>query len=132
MKNDTIFITVTSIRNANIKRKALTRIPGTRITRSIVKILLEEGFLKSVTEHAKDGNIFLDLRLKYFGKGKEPCITTLKYISKPGLRIYSHWNAIPKILGGMGIAISSTSRGLITDRKARQMKIGGEMPFQIW
>nr|YP_009549307.1 ribosomal protein S8 [Vittaria graminifolia]AYW16456.1 ribosomal protein S8 [Vittaria graminifolia] len=132
MKNDTIFITVTSIRNANTKKKAMTRIPGTKITRSIMKILLEEGLPKSVTEHMKDGNTFLDVRLKYFGKGKDPCITTIKYISKPGLRIYSHWSRIPRILGGMGIAISSTSRGLITDRKARQLKIGGEIPFQIW
>nr|YP_009547679.1 ribosomal protein S8 [Antrophyum semicostatum]AYW16282.1 ribosomal protein S8 [Antrophyum semicostatum] len=132
MKNDTIFITVTSLRNANIRKKAMTRIPGTKMTRGIVQILLEEGFPKSMTEHVKDGNTSLDVKLKYFGKRKEPCITTIKYISKPGLRIYSGWSEIPKILGGMGIAISSTSRGLITDREARRLKIGGEISRHIW
>nr|YP_009549133.1 ribosomal protein S8 [Haplopteris elongata]AYW16195.1 ribosomal protein S8 [Haplopteris elongata] len=132
MKNNAIFITVTSIRNANINKKALTRIPNTKMTKSIVQILLEEGLLRDITEHVEGENSFLDVRLKYFGKRKEPCITTIQYISKPGLRIYSGWSGIPKILGGIGIAISSTSRGLITDREARRKKIGGEILCHIW
>nr|YP_010466127.1 ribosomal protein S8 [Haplopteris ensiformis]UQV94576.1 ribosomal protein S8 [Haplopteris ensiformis] len=132
MKNNAIFITVTSIRNANTKKKALTRIPNTKMAKSIVQILLQEGLLSDITEHMEGGNSFLDVRLKYFGKRKEPCITTIQYISKPGLRIYSDWSGIPKILGGIGIAILSTSRGVITDREARRKKIGGEILCHIW
>nr|YP_009549047.1 ribosomal protein S8 [Calciphilopteris ludens]AYW16022.1 ribosomal protein S8 [Calciphilopteris ludens] len=132
MNNDAISTTVTSIRNANTKRKAMTRIPATRMTRSIVQILLEEGFLESVAEHGENGKNFLDVRLKYFGRGKEPYIAAIKCISKPGLRIYSDHGEIPKILGGMGIAILSTSRGLITDREARRNKTGGEILCHIW
>nr|YP_009478231.1 ribosomal protein S8 [Adiantum shastense]AVP32695.1 ribosomal protein S8 [Adiantum shastense] len=132
MNNDAISTTVTSIRNANTKRKAMTRIPVTKMTRGIVQILLEEGFLKSVTEHGENGKNFLDVRLRYFGKGKEPYVAAIRYISKPGLRIYSDRRRIPKILGGMGIAILSTSCGLITDREARRRKIGGEILCHIW
>nr|YP_009547592.1 ribosomal protein S8 [Vaginularia trichoidea]AYW16109.1 ribosomal protein S8 [Vaginularia trichoidea] len=132
MKNDTIFITVTSIKTANTNRKAITRIPDTKMSRGITKILLEEGLSKSVTGHVENGKPFLDVRLKYFGKAKEPCIAAIKYISKPGLRIYSDCNRIPKVLGGIGITILSTSHGLITDREARRKKIGGEILRHIW
>nr|YP_009920290.1 ribosomal protein S8 [Adiantum nelumboides]QMQ99246.1 ribosomal protein S8 [Adiantum nelumboides] len=130
--NNMISTTVTSIRNANTRRKAVTRIPATKMTRGIVQILLEEGFLKSVTEHAENGNNFLDVRLKYIGKGKDPYVTAIRYISKPGLRIYSDHLRTPKILGGMGITILSTSYGLITDREARRRKTGGEILRHIW
>lgn len=132
MNNDAISTTVTSIRNANTKRKAMTRIPATQMTRGIVRILLEEGFIKSVAEHGKNGKNFLDIRLKYFGRGKEPSIAAINCISKPGLRIYYDCKRIPKIFGGMGIAILSTSRGLITDREARRNKTGGEILCHIW
>nr|YP_009548353.1 ribosomal protein S8 [Bommeria hispida]AYW15174.1 ribosomal protein S8 [Bommeria hispida] len=132
MNNDAISNTVTSIRNANTKRKSMTRIPATKLTRGIVRILLEEGFIQSVTEHGEKGKNFLDVRLKYFGREKEPSIAAIKSISKPGLRIYSDRRRIPKIFGGMGIAILSTSRGLITDREARQNKTGGEILCHIW
>nr|YP_009548004.1 ribosomal protein S8 [Pellaea truncata]AYW14550.1 ribosomal protein S8 [Pellaea truncata] len=132
MNNDAISTTVTSIRNANMKRKAMTRIPATQMTRGIVQILLEEGFIKSVAEHGESGKNFLDVRLKYFGRGKEPYIAAIKCISKPGLRIYYDRKRIPKILGGLGIAILSTSRGLLTDREARRNKTGGEILCHIW
>nr|NP_848095.2 ribosomal protein S8 [Adiantum capillus-veneris]Q85FI7.2 RecName: Full=Small ribosomal subunit protein uS8c; AltName: Full=30S ribosomal protein S8, chloroplastic [Adiantum capillus-veneris]AAP29426.2 ribosomal protein S8 [Adiantum capillus-veneris] len=132
MNNDAISTTVTSIRNANTKRKAMTRIPVTKMTRGIVQILLEEGFLKSVTEHTEGGKIFMDVKLRYFGKEKKPYVATIRYISKPGLRIYCDHIRIPKILGGMGIAILSTSYGLITDREARRRKTGGEILCHIW
>nr|YP_009548787.1 ribosomal protein S8 [Cryptogramma acrostichoides]AYW15762.1 ribosomal protein S8 [Cryptogramma acrostichoides] len=132
MNNDATSTTITAIRNANTRRKAMTRIPATRMTKSIIKILLEEGFLKSVVEHKENGKNFSDVRLKYFGKKKEPYIAAIRCISKPGLRIYSDRQRIPKILGGMGITILSTSRGLITDREARRRKIGGEILCHIW
>nr|YP_009549220.1 ribosomal protein S8 [Llavea cordifolia]AYW16369.1 ribosomal protein S8 [Llavea cordifolia] len=132
MNNDAISTTVTAIRNANTKRKAMTRIPATRMTRSIAQISLEEGFLKSVVEHKENGKNFSDVRLKYFGKKKEPYIAAIRCISKPGLRIYYDRQRIPKILGGMGITILSTSYGLITDREARRRKTGGEILRHIW
>nr|YP_010027130.1 ribosomal protein S8 [Acrostichum speciosum]QOS04119.1 ribosomal protein S8 [Acrostichum speciosum] len=110
----------------------MIRIPATRITKSIVQISFEEGFLKSVTEHKESDKNFLDVRLKYFGRKKEPYITTIKCISKPGLKIYSDHKRIPKILGGMGIAILSTSCGFLTDREARQRQIGGEILCHVW
>nr|YP_010145586.1 ribosomal protein S8 [Coniogramme intermedia]QQO79457.1 ribosomal protein S8 [Coniogramme intermedia] len=124
--------TVTAIRNANTKKKAMTRIPATGMTRSIARILLEEGFPRSVMEHRENGKNFSDVRLKYFGKRKEPYITAIKCISKPGLRIYHDHQRIKKILGGMGTTILSTSCGLITDREARRRKTGGEIPRHIW
>nr|YP_010969928.1 ribosomal protein S8 [Pteris ensiformis]WNR49141.1 ribosomal protein S8 [Pteris ensiformis] len=132
MSNDTTSTTATAIKNANTIRKAMIKIPATRMTRSIVRIPFEEGFLKSVAEHKENGNNFLDVKLNYFGKKKEPYIATIGCISKPGLRIYCDRRRIPKILGGMGIAILSTSRGLITDREARRKKIGGEILCHIW
>nr|YP_009548266.1 ribosomal protein S8 [Onychium japonicum]AYW14812.1 ribosomal protein S8 [Onychium japonicum] len=132
MSNDVTSTTATAIRNANTRRKAIIKIPATRMTRSIVQIPLEEGFLKSVAEHKENGKNFLDIRLKYFGKTKEPYIATIGCISKPGLRIYCDHRKIPEILGGMGIAILSTSHGLITDREARRKKIGGEILRRIW
>nr|YP_003795616.1 ribosomal protein S8 [Pteridium aquilinum subsp. aquilinum]ADK47592.1 ribosomal protein S8 [Pteridium aquilinum subsp. aquilinum] len=132
MNNDAISTAVTAIRNANTRRKAMIRIPATKMTKSIVQISLEEGFIRSVAEHKESRKEFLDVSLKYFGKKKEPHIVAIKCISKPGLRIYSDSREIPKILGGMGIAIPPTSYGLVTDREARQKKIGGEVVCHIW
>lgn len=102
------------------------------MTRSIVQISLEEGFIRSVAEHKESRKEFPDVSLKYFGKKREPYFAAIRCISKPGLRIYSDCRDIPKILGGMGIAIPPTSYGLVTDREARQRKIGGELPCHIW
>nr|YP_009691047.1 ribosomal protein S8 [Saccoloma inaequale]QEG57827.1 ribosomal protein S8 [Saccoloma inaequale] len=132
MNNDTISAAVTSIRNANTRRKAMIRIPATKMTKGIVQIPLKEGFLKDVAEHRENKKEFLDVSLKHSGKKKEPYIAAVKRISKPGLRVYSNHREIPKILGGMGIAIPPTSYGLVTDREARQRKIGGEVPCHVW
>lgn len=107
-------------------------IPATKITERIVQILVEEGFLKNAVKHKDNGKEFPDVSLKYLGKKKDPYIAVIKRISKPGLRVYSDRRQIPKILDGMGIAISSTSHGLITDREARHKKIGGEILCHIW
>nr|YP_010376792.1 ribosomal protein S8 [Adiantum malesianum]UPV69556.1 ribosomal protein S8 [Adiantum malesianum] len=132
MNNDAISTTVTSTRNANTRKKAMIRIPATKMTRGIVQILLEEGFLRSVTEHTETNKNFLDVRLRYFGKKRDPYVTAIRHISKPGLRVYSDHKRIKKILGGMGITILSTSYGLITDREARRRKTGGEILRHIW
>lgn len=132
MNNDAISTALTAIRNANARKKAVIKIPATRMTARIVQILAEEGFIKGAVRHRDNGKEFLDVSLKYLGKKEDPYIAVVKRISKPGLRVYSDRRKIPKILGGMGIAILSTSCGLITDREARHRKIGGEILCHIW
>lgn len=132
MNNDAIAAALTAIRNGIIRRKYIIRIPSTKVAERIVQILVEEGFIKNVVKHQDNGKEFPDVSLKYLGKRKDPYITVVKRISKPGLRVYSDRRQIPKILGGMGIAISSTSHGLMTDREARQKRIGGEILCYIW
>nr|YP_009746923.1 ribosomal protein S8 [Plagiogyria euphlebia]QII42568.1 ribosomal protein S8 [Plagiogyria euphlebia] len=127
MNNDTISTMITTTRNANTRRKVTIRVPATRTTRCIGRILLEEGFVKDVAEHKENMKEFLDVSLKHQGKKREPYITTIKRISKPGSRIHSDHRGIPKVLGGMGIVIPPTSYGLVTDREARQKRIGGEI-----
>nr|UXN84688.1 ribosomal protein S8 [Dryopteris fulgens] len=132
MNNDAISTAPTAIRNGNTRKKAMIRILATKMAERIVQILVEEGFIENAVRHKDNGKEFLDVRLRYLGKKKDPYIAVIRRISKPGLRVYSDRRQIPKILGGMGIAISSTSRGLITDREARQKKIGGEILRHIW
>nr|YP_009890159.1 30S ribosomal protein S8 [Onosma fuyunensis]QKM77478.1 30S ribosomal protein S8 [Onosma fuyunensis] len=134
MGRDTIAEIITSIRNADMDRKRVVRIGSTNITESIVKILLREGFIENVRKHRENNKPFLVLTLRYRRNRKRPYrnILNLKRISRPGLRIYSNYKRIPRILGGMGIIILSTSRGIMTDREAREEKIGGEILCYIW
>nr|YP_009669105.1 ribosomal protein S8 [Guaiacum angustifolium]QCW94104.1 ribosomal protein S8 [Guaiacum angustifolium] len=134
MGKDTIADIITSIRNADMNRKGTVRITYTNITENFVKILLREGFIKNVRKHQERGKYFLVLTLRYKRntKGSQKTMFNLKRISRPGLRIYSNYQKIPKILGGMGILILSTSRGIMTDREARLEKIGGEILCCIW
>nr|YP_010512012.1 ribosomal protein S8 [Amburana cearensis]UXL83336.1 ribosomal protein S8 [Amburana cearensis] len=134
MGKDTIADIITSIRNADMNRKGTVRIPSTTITENIVKILLREGFVENVRKHRESDKYFLVLILRYRRnrKGSYKTIFYLKGISRPGLRIYSNYQRIPRILGGMGIVILSTSRGIMTDREARLERIGGEVLFYIW
>nr|YP_009427336.1 ribosomal protein S8 [Pseudophegopteris aurita]ASU96008.1 ribosomal protein S8 [Pseudophegopteris aurita] len=132
MNNDAISTAPTAIRNANTRKKAMIKIPATKMTARIVQISAEEGFIKGAARHKGNGKEFPGVNLKYLGKKKDPYIAVIKRISKPGLRVYSDHREIPKILGGMGIATSPTSCGLITDREARHKKIGGEILRQIW
>nr|QWW92897.1 ribosomal protein S8 [Herbertus javanicus] len=129
MGNDTIANMITSIRNANLGKIKTVQIPATNATRDIAKILLREGFIDDFIDNKKNGLI---LNLKYQGKKKKSYITTLRRISKSGLRIYSNHKEIPKVLGGMGIVILSTSGGIMTDREARQKEIGGELLCYVW
>ena len=134
MGKDTIANIITSIRNADMNRKGMVRIPATNITENIVKILLREGFIGNVRKHRESNKDFwvLTLRHRRNRKGPYKTILNLKRISRPGLRIYSNYQQIPRILGGMGIVILSTSRGIMTDREARLQGIGGEILCYIW
>nr|ARC98311.1 ribosomal protein S8 [Chamaebatia foliolosa] len=134
MSKDTIADIITSIRNANTNKKRTVRIPSTNITENIVKIILREGFIENVRKHQENNKYFLVLTLRHRRNSKGPYRTllNLKRISRPGLRIYSNYQRIPRILGGMGIVILSTSRGIMTDREARIEGIGGEILCYIW
>nr|YP_010881665.1 ribosomal protein S8 [Turpinia affinis]QHE50536.1 ribosomal protein S8 [Staphylea trifolia]WIA69158.1 ribosomal protein S8 [Turpinia affinis] len=134
MSRDTIADIITSIRNANMDRKGTVRLPSTNITENIVKILLREGFIENVRKHRERNKYFLVSTLRHRRNRKIPYKTflNLKRISRPGLRIYSNYQRIPRILGGMGIVILSTSRGIMTDREARLEEIGGEILCYIW
>nr|YP_009027307.1 ribosomal protein S8 [Glycyrrhiza glabra]YP_009352076.1 ribosomal protein S8 [Glycyrrhiza lepidota]YP_009627120.1 ribosomal protein S8 [Glycyrrhiza inflata]YP_009734929.1 ribosomal protein S8 [Glycyrrhiza glabra x Glycyrrrhiza uralensis]YP_009767380.1 ribosomal protein S8 [Glycyrrhiza uralensis]YP_009828120.1 ribosomal protein S8 [Glycyrrhiza aspera]YP_010324214.1 ribosomal protein S8 [Glycyrrhiza pallidiflora]YP_010432185.1 ribosomal protein S8 [Glycyrrhiza alaschanica]YP_010432337.1 ri len=134
MGKDTIADILTSICNADRNRKRTVQIPLTNITENIVKILLREGFVENVRKHRESNKYFLVLTLRYRRnrKGSYKTFLNLKRISTPGLRIYSNYQRIPRILGGMGIVILSTSRGIMTDREARLERIGGEVLCYIW
>uniref|UniRef100_A0A2K9RLT4 Small ribosomal subunit protein uS8c n=2 Tax=Campanula TaxID=40568 RepID=A0A2K9RLT4_9ASTR len=134
MGKDTIGDMLTSIRNADMARKGVVRIAFTNISESIVKILLREGFIENVRKHRENNKSFLVLTLKRNRHYRKPLNLklNLKRISRPSLRIYSNYQRIPKILGGRGIVILSTSRGIMTDREARLEKIGGESLCYIW
>nr|ADZ54524.1 ribosomal protein S8 [Rhipsalis baccifera] len=134
MSSDTIADIITSIRNADMNRKGRVRIESTNITEKIVQILLREGFIENVRKHQERNKSFLVLTLRHRRNGKGPYRNTfnLKRVSRPGLRIYSTYHRIPRILGGMGIVILSTSRGIMTDREARLERIGGEILCYIW
>nr|YP_010010917.1 ribosomal protein S8 [Medicago ruthenica]QOI00537.1 ribosomal protein S8 [Medicago ruthenica] len=132
MGKDTIADMLTLIRNADMNRKTTVQIPLTNITEKIVKILLREGFVENVRKHQESNKDFLVLTLRYRRRRNRKEFLNLKRISTPSLRIYSNYQQIPRVLGGMGIAILSTSRGIMTDREARLERIGGEVLCYIW
>nr|UPX07527.1 ribosomal protein S8 [Leptocodon hirsutus] len=131
MGKDTIADLLTSIRNAERARKRVVRIAFTTISESMAKILVREGFIENVRRHRENNKAFLVLTLQRNWKGNRKFLN-LKRISRPGLRIYSNYQRLPRILGGMGIVILSTSRGIMTDREARLERIGGESLCYIW
>lgn len=130
--NDTIADMLTRIRNATMARHQTTEVPSTKMTRSIAKVLKEEGFINDFEEQGEGIKRMLVIALKYKGKGRRPIITALKRISKPGLRVYSNRKELPRVLGGIGIAIISTSSGIMTDRDARRQGLGGEVLCYVW
>ena len=130
--NDTIADMLTRIRNANMARHQTTEIPATKMTRSLAKVLQDEGFIAEFEEVGEGVKRNLVVSLKYKGKTRQPLITALKRISKPGLRVYSNRKELPRVLGGIGIAIISTSSGIMTDRDARRQGLGGEVLCYIW
>ena len=129
--NDPIADMLTRIRNAQVARHDSVTIPASNMKKAIAKILLDEGYVKSV-ETLNDGiQGSIKITLKYQDK-KQPVIVGLRRISKPGLRVYATCEELPKVLGGLGIAIVSTSRGVMTDRAARKENIGGEVLCYVW
>ena len=130
MVTDTIADMLTRIRNANQMKYNNVAVLNTKMTREIASILKEEGYISeyAVNEETK----LLALSLQYGDNKKERVITGLKRISKPGLRVYAKRDELPRVLNGLGIAIISTSKGIMTDKKARENGLGGEVPAYIW
>ena len=122
---------LTRIRNANAARHESVNIPASNLKKDIAAILLEEGYVKNVQYIEDKGQGTIRVTLKYL-PAKEKAITGLRRVSKPGLRIYAGAEELPKVLRGLGIAIISTSKGLMTDKKARAARIGGEVLAFVW
>ncbi|WP_373471672.1 30S ribosomal protein S8 [Carnobacterium alterfunditum] len=128
---DPIADLLTRVRNANMVKHTSVDVPASNVKNKMVEILLEEGYIKGfdIIEDGKQGLIRIELK---YGENKERVITGLKRISKPGLRVYAKKTEIPKVLGGLGLAIISTSNGIITDREARKLGVGGEVICYVW
>lgn len=128
---DPIADMLTRIRNANTVGHKSVEIPASKMKKSIAQILLDEGFIENyevISDNAQ-GTIKVDLK---YGPNKEKTIYGIKKISKPGLRVYAKADRVPKVLGGLGIAILSTSHGVITDKEARKLNVGGEVICYVW
>lgn len=130
--NDPIADMLTRIRNACEARHQTTSIPASRMTRSIAEVLQQEGFINGFEEAGDELKRNLLITLKYKGKNRQPIICNLKRVSRPGLRVYSNRRELPRVLGGIGIAIISTSSGIMTDREARRQGVGGEVLCYVW
>ena len=128
---DPIADMLTRIRNANTVGHDTVDVPASKMKRSIADILLAEGYIKGfdVIEDSKQGTIKIQMK---YGAGKERVISGIKKISKPGLKVYAKANEVPKVLGGLGIAIISTSQGVISDKEARKLGVGGEVICYVW
>lgn len=127
---DPIADMLTRIRNANQERHETVKVPGSKMKIKIAEILKAEGFIKDFTIEEDGVKKTIVITLKY--NGNERVITGLKRISKPGLRIYAKVDEVPKVLNGLGIAILSTSKGVMTDKEARAQKVGGEVIAYVW
>ncbi|MDE5599910.1 MAG: 30S ribosomal protein S8 [Ureaplasma sp.] len=131
MHIDPIAELLTKIRNAKKAKKSSVSLSTTKMRTAIIQLLLKEGYIKeyNISEPVNNKS-FTTIKLKY--KGKDCSINGLRQISKPGLRIYSKAENLPKVLNGLGIAIISTSKGIMTDKQARELNIGGEVIAYIW
>ncbi|ETA81096.1 30S ribosomal protein S8 [Youngiibacter fragilis] len=128
---DPIADLLTRVRNANSARHEVVEVPSSKVKKAVANILLEEGYVKGIEEY-NDGVVpMMRIALKY-GANKERVITGLKRISKPGLRVYCKADEVPKVLNGLGVAIVSTSKGMVADREARKLGLGGEVICYIW
>lgn len=132
MVTDTIADMLTRIRNANMVKHQIVQIPVTKMSIAIATILKEEGFIDNFNNYNVENKEYLLLSLKYIGKSRKPVISKIKRISKPGLRVYSKSNDLPKVLDHLGIAIMSTSKGVMTNLKAKELGVGGEVLCYIW
>ncbi|BAC91854.1 MULTISPECIES: 30S ribosomal protein S8 [Gloeobacter] len=125
--NDTLADMLTRIRNASIVKHDIVPVPSTRMTRSVAEVLKMEGLILEYQDQGEGKDRQLLLTLKYAGRQRRPLITNLKRVSRPGLRVYANRKELPRVLGGIGIAIISTSQGVMTDRDARRAGVGGEV-----
>lgn len=129
---DPIADMLTRIRNANTAKHDTVDVPASKMKEAIANILLEEGYIKAV-EMVEEGNFkTIRITLKYGKDKNEKIITGIKRISKPGLRVYAGKDELPKVLGGLGIAIISTNKGVLTDKQARAQQVGGEVLAFVW
>merc|ERR1712115_111054 len=132
MVNDTISDTLTRIRNANLVKHQIVQIPYTKMSLAIIKILKEEGFIENYENYIDNKKQYLIISLKYIGKSRQSVISEIRRISKPGLRVYTGSKQLPKVLDNLGIAILSTSKGIMTNLKAKELGVGGEVLCYIW
>jgi len=129
---DTISDMLTRIRNAHMVKHQIVQIPATKMSFEIARILKEEGYIEDVESYEENKRKYLLISLKYIGKTRKPVICKIERVSKPGLRVYSSSKQLPKVLDDLGIAIISTSKGIMTNFKAKELGIGGEVLCYIW
>ena len=130
--SDPVADMLTRIRNANTAKHDTVDVPASKMKLAIAEILLEEGYIKKI-DVIEDGNFkTIHITLKYGADKNDKIITGLKRISKPGLRVYANKEELPRVLGGLGIAIISTNQGILTDKKARELQVGGEVLAFVW
>jgi small subunit ribosomal protein S8 len=129
---DTISDMLTRIRNATMVKHQIVQIPVTKMSVAIANILKDEGFIVGFENYQEDNREYLLLSLKYTGKSRNSVISEIKRVSKPGLRVYANSKELPRVLDNLGIAIMSTSRGVMTNLKAKELGIGGEVLCYIW
>ena len=132
MVTDTISDMLTRIRNANMVKHQIVQIPATKMSLAIADILKEEGFIEDFESYKENNVNYFLLSLKYTGKSRESVICKIERVSKPGLRVYANSKKLPKVLDNLGIAIMSTSKGVMTNLKAKELGIGGEVLCHIW
>lgn len=128
---DPIADLLTRIRNGNVVKHEIIEIPSSNIKKAIANIMLQEGYIKAIEEYTDGVVPMIRVAMKY-GANKQRTITGLKRISKPGLRVYAGKEEVPQVLNGLGIAIVSTSKGIVTDKEARKLGLGGEVLCYIW
>lgn len=132
MVTDTISDMLTRIRNANMVKHRIVQIPYTKMSLAITKILEDEGFIENFELYQEESKKFILLSLKYIQPSQTPVISKIERISKPGLRVYANSKTLPKVLDNLGIAILSTSKGVMTNINAKELGVGGEVLCYIW
>ena len=132
MVTDSIADMLTRIRNANMVKHQIVEIPATKMSKAIATILKEEGFIENFETYSENIYQYLLLSLKYKGQSRERALNKIERVSKPGLRVYTNSKTLPTVLDGLGIAILSTSKGIMTNDKAKELGIGGEVLCYIW
>lgn len=132
MVTDTISDMLTRIRNATMVKHQIVEVPATKMSLAIASILKEEGFIDDYETYTEKNRKYLLISLKYTGTSRQPVICKIERISKPGLRVYANSKELPKVLDDLGIAIVSTSKGVMTNLKAKELGVGGEVLCYIW